>query len=41
MDEWLAWLKGEQTVISAAQKESVDALKRRIAELEALLVAKG
>jgi hydrogenase nickel incorporation protein HypB len=41
MDAWLAWLKREQTAISDAQKESVDALKRRIAELEAALAAKG
>jgi len=41
MDEWLAWLKREQATVADAKQETVDALKRRIAELEAKLAAQG
>lgn len=41
MDEWLAWLKREQATVADAKQETVDALKRRIAELEARLAAQG
>lgn len=41
MDEWLAWLKREQAAVADAKQETVDTLKRRIAELEARLAAQG
>lgn len=41
MDEWLAWLKREQVAVADAKNETVDALKRRIADLEAKLAAQG
>jgi hydrogenase nickel incorporation protein HypB len=41
MADWLAWLKREHTAVAGAKNETVDALKRRIAELEARLAAQG
>ena len=37
MDDWLAWIARERDAAAATQVETVDALKRRIAELEAKL----
>ena len=39
MDAWLAWLEGGAAAANAAKLATVDALKRRIAELEARLPA--
>ncbi len=41
MDEWLAWITREHAAVADGQQETVDALKRRIAELEARLAAQG
>lgn len=41
MGEWLAWLGRERDAISGRHNDTIDALKRRIAELEARLVAQG
>lgn len=41
MDEWLAWITREHEALADGKKETVDALKRRIAELEARLAAQG
>ena len=39
MQDWLEWISSEQAGIADHKKETVDALKRRIAELEAKLSA--
>jgi hydrogenase nickel incorporation protein HypB len=41
MERWLAWLTDGLDVAIAARQRNVDLLKRRIAELEAQLAAKG
>jgi hydrogenase nickel incorporation protein HypB len=41
MDEWLAWLRAGLGQAKAAREANVDLLKKRIAELEARLAAKG
>jgi hypothetical protein len=41
MDEWLEWLGEGMKQASAQKANEVEALKRRLAELEAALAAKG
>jgi hydrogenase nickel incorporation protein HypB len=41
MEAWLAWLLAGPGAARAARSQNVDVLKRRIAELEAQLAARG
>ncbi|MCE9571280.1 MAG: hydrogenase accessory protein HypB, partial [Rhodocyclales bacterium] len=41
MDQWLGWIERGGAEALGARQESVDALKRRVAELEGQLASRG